>query len=700
MIGHNGPAPSETSKFLAARLSRVGLLEWFHLGQRERVEQALRDCSRLGVRRMRTGISWADAWRDGGRKWIDWLIPRLASEVELLPCFLYTPPSLGVQPRVAAPPRRLRDYADFLDSIIQKHGQHFQYVELWNEPNNACEWDVTLDPHWFGLCEMLGDAAHWARRCGKKTVLGGLSPIDPSWLHLMFHRGLMEHIDVIGVHGFPTSFTPNWTGWGDAVGAIRQVLDHYEHQGEVWITETGCSTWRHQVRAQVREFLHAVAAPAQRVYWYSLRDLPPEESAQTGFHQDEREYHFGLRDDRGQEKLLYRLWSGGAATLAASRPLLRAARFNGWSGGDRPVLITGGAGFIGSNLADRLLTQGRRVVLYDNLSRLGVEENLRWLRARHGPRIQIELGDVRDAMLLRRCVQGASEVVHLAAQVAVTTSLTGPGEDFEVNARGTVNLLEAIRRCPHPPPLLFTSTNKVYGALSDVPLRPWNRRYEPIDTELRRHGIGENRPLDFHSPYGCSKGSADQYVLDYSRTFGLRTVVFRMSCIYGPHQFGTEDQGWIAHFLIRAMEGHPICLYGDGQQVRDVLFVHDLLEAMQMVLSKVDGLAGRAFNVGGGPGNAISLLELLDLIEALEGKRPEVSFRDWRTGDQRYYVSNCAALCAATGWRPKVHVRDGVAMLHEWLLGCRQAPSAARQNRPGWPHTRKAAESYLREVQP
>ncbi|HEU4642432.1 MAG TPA: NAD-dependent epimerase/dehydratase family protein [Gemmatimonadaceae bacterium] len=349
----------------------------------------------------------------------------------------------------------------------------------------------------------------------------------------------------------------------------------------------------------------------------------------------------------------------------------------------RPVLITGGAGFIGCNLAHRLLSAGRSVVLYDNLSRPGVERNLRWLRDTHGSRVRAEIADVRDAAALRKAVAQASEVFHFAAQVAVTTSLVDPNTDFDVNARGTLNLMEAIRAAAEPPPLVFTSTNKVYGALDDVRLARRGARYEPRESAIREHGIGEERPLDFHSPYGCSKGTADQYVLDYARSFGLQTVVFRMSCIYGPHQFGTEDQGWVAHFLIRAIEGLPIILYGDGMQVRDILFVEDLVDAFLLAQRHMDRHAGTAFNIGGGAGNTISLLELLDEIESLRGERPETAIQGWRTGDQRYYVSDTRRFQEATGWRPRVSARDGIARLYEWLLSARlPARAAAKTKRP------------------
>jgi len=329
------------------------------------------------------------------------------------------------------------------------------------------------------------------------------------------------------------------------------------------------------------------------------------------------------------------------------------------------VLITGGAGFIATNVADRLLRQGCRVRLFDNLSREGVEENVQWLRAEHRGRVEFRFGDVRDSAAIRNALIGVRRVFHFAAQVAVTTSLVDPFLDFDVNARGTLNLLEAIRAMDDRPSLLFTSTNKVYGHLDDLELHPGNRRYEP-KPGLRR-GISEARPLDFHSPYGCSKGAAEQYVLDYARTFELPAVVFRMSCIYGPHQFGTEDQGWVAHFVIQALKGRPVTLYGDGLQVRDVLYVEDLVDAMLLAHANIDAIAGDAFNIGGGPSNTTSLLELLDLIETITGEPLPHTIEPWRTADQRYYVSDTSKFTAATGWRPRTTVIDGVGRLSAWL---------------------------------
>jgi CDP-paratose 2-epimerase len=336
--------------------------------------------------------------------------------------------------------------------------------------------------------------------------------------------------------------------------------------------------------------------------------------------------------------------------------------------GNKPVLITGGAGFIGTNLAHRLLENNQRVILFDNLSRPGVVKNLDWLRQTHGDLVQFIRGDTRDAAALASAVKLAGKIFHFAAQVAVTTSLDDPLTDFDINARGTLNLLEAIRAQDNPPPLVFTSTNKVYGDLADVAISARGMRYEPEDAFLRAHGFAENRGVDFHSPYGCSKGAADQYVLDYARTFKIPALVFRMSCIYGLHQFGNEDQGWVAHFLIRALAGSPITIYGDGQQVRDILFVDDLVDAFLLAQQNMRTLTGKAFNMGGGPRNTVSLLELLQIIQDIRGKRPKTSFADWRAADQLYYVSDTRRFSEATGWKPKVSATEGVARLYHWLL--------------------------------
>ena len=341
------------------------------------------------------------------------------------------------------------------------------------------------------------------------------------------------------------------------------------------------------------------------------------------------------------------------------------------------TLITGGAGFIGTNMAARQLDAGGRVTILDDLSRAGTERNLQWLVRTYGERVRVARGDVRDRALVRQSLRGVDRVFHFAAQVAVTTSLTDPFGDFRTNAEGTLALLEELRALADPPPLLFTSTNKVYGHLADVGLVQVDGRHVPQDPEVRGRGIGESRSISFCSPYGCSKGAADQYVLDYAASFGLPTVVFRMSCIYGPHQWGNEDQGWLAHFLLQAMRGEPITIFGDGRQVRDALFVDDLLDAMQLAVDAAERLRGSAFNIGGGPTNVLSLLDLLELIADLEGVRPCVRHDEWRVADQRWYVSDVSAFTAATGWRPQVEAPDGVARLHRWLRDARAAIAEA-----------------------
>jgi CDP-paratose 2-epimerase len=273
----------------------------------------------------------------------------------------------------------------------------------------------------------------------------------------------------------------------------------------------------------------------------------------------------------------------------------------------------------------------------------------------------------------------ATAVFHFAAQVAVTTSLTDPVEDFEINVRGAMNVLEAVRRRGRRAPVIFASTNKVYGDLADVPLEMAGEAYRPADGHLRVRGVSEARPLDFHTPYGCSKGAADQYVLDYSRSFGVPTCVLRMSCIYGPRQMGTEDQGWVAHFLIRALEGQPISIYGDGRQVRDILDVGDAVTAYLSAWRRIDQVSGRAFNLGGGPSNAVSLVQLIGYIEELIHRPVELAFSDWRAGDQRYYVSDPSAARRELHLPEALDWRTGVAALAHWLQSERAARAPRRR---------------------
>jgi CDP-paratose 2-epimerase len=647
-------------------IPETGILEWFHINDYNYVEETVESLKELGVKHLRTGISWADYFTEDGEQWYDWLIPYLSDHFTILPCFLYTPPSIGVEEKVSAPPKNPKDFADFIDIILKRHGQHFEYVELWNEPNNISEYDYMLDESWDHFVTMISMASYWARQLGKKTVLGGMSPIDPNWLKHIASKNALQFIDVIGVHGFPDVFDVHWKGWNNNIEKVREVLDSYGLRQEIWITETGYSTWKHDERKQVENFLQMLEVPVNRVYWYSLKDLSPTISTVDGFHFDEREYHFGLITADGRQKLLYRLWAEGG---------IRNVVENAWitdqiqvvpKSKKEHVLITGGAGFIGTNLAHRLLKDGYGVTVFDNLSRPGVEKNLAWLKSIH-PQIRAVIADVRDAYEVEKAVNDVAHVFHFAAQVAVTTSLENPVFDYEVNLKGTINVLEAIRKSAHQPSLIYTSTNKVYGNLEDVKIKANATRYYPEDKALEKQGISESRSLDFHSPYGSSKGAADQYVLDYARSYGFRTSVFRMSCIYGPHQFGTEDQGWVAHFILKALAKEEITLFGDGMQVRDILYADDLVNAFMLAWSKADELKGEVFNIGGGPSNVISLLELIKMLESLQQEKIAVHFEEWRKGDQKYYVSDFSKFLKATGWKPEHSYKEGVNKLYVWL---------------------------------
>jgi CDP-paratose 2-epimerase len=333
---------------------------------------------------------------------------------------------------------------------------------------------------------------------------------------------------------------------------------------------------------------------------------------------------------------------------------------------DGITLLTGGAGFIGSNYADRCISRGEKVVIFDNLSRHGAKINLDWLRQKHGENsFQLVVGDVRHPDEIRAAAKEAKRIVHLAAQVAVTTSVTDPRNDFEINAMGTFNTLEAARLSGNHPSFVYSSTNKVYGGMEDVKVVEKETRYDYADLPL---GASEGQTLDFHSPYGCSKGAGDQYVRDYARIYDLPTTVFRQSCIYGLRQFGVEDQGWVAWFIIAAITGRPISIYGNGKQVRDILFVDDLLNAYDAAFQNPEKAAGQIFNVGGGRQNTISVwLEFAPMLEKLLNKKIEVSWGDWRPGDQPVYISDIRKAQRVLGWSPKVSAQEGITRLFHWV---------------------------------
>lgn len=449
---------------------------------------------------------------------------------------------------------------------------------------------------------------------------------------------------------------------------VREVVSPYNADVEYWITETGYSTWRHAPAEQLAQFVAAMDAPVARVYWYGLRDLPADVAIQEGPHFDERHYHFGVDTSTGQPKLLGRVLRDGGQSAARqiAGTIQHPARPAGVPAVNqvRPVLITGGAGFIGSNLADRLAAEGEHVLLYDSLARPGVEQNLAWLRHRHPQRIAFTPSDIRDVAAIDQATENAAAAFHLAAQVAVTTSFVDPLHDLQTNIVGTVNLLESLRRRGGNIPVVFASTNKVYGNLDSVGLELHEGKWSPKHAELRRHGLSEEFPLAFATPYGCSKGAADQYVLDYAHSFGMPSCVLRMSCIYGPRQFGTEDQGWVAHFMLRAVHNQPITLFGDGRQVRDIMFVADAVAAYVSAWRRIGTISGQAFNLGGGPRNAVSLLQLLAHLEALLGRKIDFGFEDWRPHDQRYFVADSRRAQASLALPSPTPWREGTGLLH------------------------------------
>jgi CDP-paratose 2-epimerase len=330
---------------------------------------------------------------------------------------------------------------------------------------------------------------------------------------------------------------------------------------------------------------------------------------------------------------------------------------------EKTILITGGCGFIGTNASNYYSKKGYRVVVYDNLSRVGSKENLKWLK--QDKNIIIVKGDIRNSNKLESTFKKYKPdlVLHLAAQVTMVTSVKKPREDFEINALGTFNVLEALRKETPEAALLYTSTNKVYGEMSDLETVEKEKRYEYKDFK----GISENRNLDFHGPYGCSKGTGDQYTLDWARIYNLKTVVFRQSGIYGPHQFGIEEQGWLAWFINSLLFKRPVTIYGDGKQVRDVLYIDDVLAAYDAALTNINTTRGKAYNIGGGLEYSLSIWELFEIIEKLDNNKFKYSFGDWRPGDQKAYISEISKAKKDFNWSPKVSPQEGVKKLYNWI---------------------------------
>ncbi|HEX2976101.1 MAG TPA: hypothetical protein VHO68_09185, partial [Bacteroidales bacterium] len=325
---------------------QIGILEWFRLNDYDQVEKVSCQLKALGIKELRTGISWADYLTPEGEKWYDWLIPFLSRSFNILPCFLYTPPSLGIKPERSSPPRNPGDYADFIELVLKRNGKHFKYVELWNEPNNWNAYDYTLDESWGIFASMIILAATRVHETGRKVVLGGISPIDPGWVKLMGERKVLETIDIIGIHGYPDVFDSHWRSWEESIDVIQNALNTYNSRAEIWITQTGYSTWRYDERKQVEKFIKVLNTPVKRVYWYSLKDT----HFSSGNYFDEREYHFGMMQEDGSPKLLYKLWSSGGIKNVIKNQWMTSYKFSEQEGNREPVLITGGAGFIGTNL--------------------------------------------------------------------------------------------------------------------------------------------------------------------------------------------------------------------------------------------------------------------------------------------------------------------------------------------------------------
>jgi CDP-paratose 2-epimerase len=617
-----------------------GVSERIVPGDRSPAERLLEDLGALPGVPLRLVVARADWEAPEGRAWYRWLVPELAAGRSLV-LALHRSPGWPCGSRV---PPAFDDAAGYRRFVTEIAGDF-----------DACGAGLEL-------ADVLGPSA-WPDFSGASLALlqtldrdlprpfciGGL-PLDPVW-----RAGADPEALPAGVSALAFSHLPEVRDWPARLGEFIGTLPPGREMA-CWLTPDGCSgaTERPPDTAQLlRACAGGAAAGAERVFFGRPRAAPGRIS--------DRDEH-SLRAADGRPSLLARWLGGSGATAVEVRlPAPAASR-------DDAELVIGGAGFVGCNMAARLAQQGRRVVVFDDLSRPGTEHNADWLLRSFPDRVELTVGDVRDFDAVRRVVDGAARIFHFAAQVAVTTSLEHPHHDHEINALGTLNVLEAVRRLRRRPPLLFTSTNKVYGGLEDIPLVRTERGYEPEDEALRRRGIAESRPLAFCSPYGCSKGAADQYVLDYAHTFGLPAAVLRMSCIYGPRQFGNEDQGWVAHFVRQVLLGQPITLYGDGHQVRDVLYVDDLVDAALAVTERASALAGEAFNVGGGPANVLSLHGLLRRLAELHGELPPVQSRDWRPSDQRYYASDISRIREATGWAPRVGIDAGVPRLYGFLM--------------------------------
>jgi CDP-paratose 2-epimerase len=464
----------------AARDPRqYGFVEWFRPGEYERTERLLPQIIASGASYLRTHLSWAEYLAPGGEEWFDWLMPQLGSQIDLLPCLHYTPPSMSRTGRSNGPPQDLKSYADFVDHVLTRYGEHFTHVELWNEPNNLLDWDWREDTDFLLFSEMVGGAAYWAKQRGFKPVLGGPCPFDPYWLNLMGERGVLNVVDAVGFHGFPGTWDSEegtWGGWDMHLGEMRRIIDRFnpairnlDHRNRLFHLaqrRDGAGPAVHEGSDRAGGS-HVLVFLAGRGAGRAGSGRPVVRSAALSPR---------CRHHDNQPKLLARLLLEGGVSRLEDVAKLATPNL---STGAAPIVVTGGSGFIGSNLADSFLRDGEDVVILDNLGRSGVDQNLGWLTQRHGERVHPVLADVRDLRGIEAAFTDAKAVFHLAAQTAVTTSLVHPIDDFEANARGTINVLESVRKAGKRAPVIFASTNKVYGALEDVHMLELDDRYIP-----------------------------------------------------------------------------------------------------------------------------------------------------------------------------------------------------------------------------
>lgn len=645
-----------------------GFSERFFVGEYERADRIVSAIRQGGFTSLRVDVSARDYYARGGTEWYEWLFRRIASELELLPCLEFS--STGAD----SPSRGVRVYADFVDTVLSHHGKHFDYVEL-SSPPPPTGGDGVRDL-WLRSTESL-TAILQATRGGWNVVLGTVAPgLSPSsgasphpesyWIHALCERGLLDQVSAVSLQGLHQPKA--WNRFQQLARSLQAVLDAHGARAALWLTEGGYPSSARDETLQVRHLAAFLNVPAERHYWRSWEDRPAAEAPLP----DQR---LGVVRADGRPKLVARLLQQDTATrnacLTVEPIAVRAAALP-------PVVILGGAGFIGTNLAKSFLEDGEQVIVVDNLSRPGVEHNLRWLKSRYGDRLQAKLTDIREEPGLGEILRGARAVVHLAAQVAVSASLFDPLEEFEVNAYGTLRVLEALRHNGGHVPLLFASTSQVYGDLADIELQATPDGYLPVDPALRERGIDERRPLDPRTPYGCSKGVADQYVLDYARTFGLPLAVVRMSSVYGPRQFGTEEHDGLAYVVLRALRREPVVLESEGQKVRDLLHVDDAVRAYRLLLDCIQETRGRAFNLGGGPDNAVCLKRLLTEIESLTGEKIEVTRSDASPRDALYFVADVHRLERAVGWQPEIDWRAGLRDLWAWLESFDPRAVAAR----------------------